>query len=372
MGGVATLGVAAAAWAASNPIPSIEALGLPAGSMYALAALLLAVALFAFSKATGSGGGGGTPAGVPDAVKARFVVNAAGCFSDKIAAMVGIVDEVDGGFTVKPRMGEYLLFHKDQGHHCRHIIFPAPGPMGKGSVTQPTLWGNLLLGPTARDMHNKAMMAQTVPEITKELLVKCRELIPGFDARKVIHSFAGARAKSTRGDWVIERSEKVPGFVQAAAIDSPGLAGSPAIALEIVKLLQEAGLEVTANNAFNPYRKPIIVPKNGWKGIKIDAADPEKNVVCKCEKVTEAEIKDAINRSLECSSTQALRKRTRAGMGHCQGKFCEPRVKKIIEAETGIAEPSVVGRPWPASSILPQRWLTDEQKDEYKKLAGDT
>ena len=192
--------------------------------------------------------------------------------------------------------------------------------MGKGIVTQPTLWGNLLLGPTARDMHNKAMMAQTVPEITTELLVKCRELIPGFDARKIIHSFAGARAKSTRGDWVIEASQKVAGFVQAAAIDSPGLAGSPAIALEVVKLLSECGLETEANNAFNPYRKPIIVPKNGWKGIKIDHADPEKNVVCKCEKVTEAEIKDAINRSLECSSTQAVRKRTRAGMGHCQGK----------------------------------------------------
>jgi len=193
-------------------------------------------------------------------------------------------------------------------------------------------------------------------------------LIPGDDTKKIIHSFAGARAKCTRGDWIIEESPTVPKFIQAAAIDSPGLAGSPAVALEIVKLLETAGLAMSPDPKFNPYRKPIIVPKNGWKGIKIDHEDPEKNVVCKCEKVTEAEVKDAINRSLECSSTQAVRKRTRAGMGHCQGQFCEPRVKKIIAEMTGAKE--VAGRPWPASSILPQRWMNEEEKVELQAISN--
>mmetsp|Transcript_1675 Transcript_1675/g.4301 ORF Transcript_1675/g.4301 Transcript_1675/m.4301 type:complete len:94 (-) Transcript_1675:524-805(-) len=76
-----------------------------------------------------------------------------------------------------------------------------------------------------------------------------------------------------------------------------------------------------ANPTFNPYRPPIIRPKNGWKGIKIGHEDPQKNVVCKCERVTEAEIVDALNRPLLCRSTQAVRKRTRAGMGHCQGEL---------------------------------------------------
>ena len=91
--------------------------------------------------------------------------------------------------------------------------------------------------------------------------------------------------------------------------------------------------------------------------------------MCKCEKVTEAEVKDAISRSLPCYSTQAVRKRTRAGMGHCQGKFCEPRVTKIIASELSMSQGTVPRRPWPASSLLPQRWLTDEQKAVYKKLA---
>ena len=320
-----------------------------------LAGIVAAVGFY-FARSRGGGGGG-----TPETYTAKYVVNAAGCASDKIAGMVGTAD-----FEVKPRMGEYLLLHKDQGKHCRHVIFPAPGPLGKGIVLQPTLWGNLLLGPTARDLHNPDHVNRTTEDIMKELIQKCRELSPGFDVTKVIHAFAGARAKNTKGDWIIEECPTVPGFIQAAGVDSPGLAGSPAISLEVVRLLETAGLGLKKDPKFSPYRRPTIRPKNGWKGLKIGHEDPQKNVVCKCEVVTEAEIVDAVNRSLPCDSTQAVRKRTRAGMGHCQGEFCEPRVKKIIARERGLKE--VVGRPWPASSILPQRWLTKEQKEYFTSL----
>lgn len=140
---------------------------------------------------------------------ARFVVNAAGCAADKISAMAGAPD-----FEIKPRWGDYLLLHKDQGKHCRHVLFPAPGPMGKGIVAQPTLWGNLLLGPTARDVHNPEHMARTSTQIIHELIVKCRELIGGFDAGKVIHAFAGMRAKNSRNDWIIEECPTVPRLIQ--------------------------------------------------------------------------------------------------------------------------------------------------------------
>ena len=88
--------------------------------------------------------------------------------------------------------------------------------------------------------------------------------------------------------------------------------------------------------------------------------DPALHIVCKCEKVTELEIVDSISRRLPVDSTQGVRKRCRAGMGHCQGEYCEERVKAIIARETGLA--NVGGRPWPATSIVPQRWLTDAEK----------
>lgn len=134
-------------------------------------------------------------------IKAKYIVNAAGCFSDKISAMADA-----GEFTINPRWGEYMLLNKDQGKHSRHVLFPAPSKMGKGIVLQPTLWGNLLLGPTARDASDAKAMAMSPTDLMLELISKCRELVPGFDAGKVIHSFAGARAKNSRGDWIIEES----------------------------------------------------------------------------------------------------------------------------------------------------------------------
>jgi hypothetical protein len=112
----------------------------------------------------------------PESYTARYVVNAAGMFSDKVSAMVGAPD-----FEIHKRYGEYLLLNKDQGQFCRHVLFPAPGPLGKGIVVQPTLWGNLLLGPTARDESNPEHMCRTTQDIIHELIVKCKELVGGFD-----------------------------------------------------------------------------------------------------------------------------------------------------------------------------------------------
>jgi len=244
-------------------------------------------------------------------------------------------------------------------------------------LVQTTLWGNLILGPTARDMHLPEVAAETTEDILTYILGKCKQLVPSFDANEVIHTFSGSRAKNSTGDWVIGVSSASKQFINAAGIDSPGLAGSPAIALDVVKLLQGAGLALEKDPSFNPIRAPIIVPKDGWKGIKAGpvgkVTDPKQNIVCKCEKVTEAEIVTALHRSLPVDSTQAIRKRTRAGMGHCQGEAenynCECRVADIIARETGVPAEAVGRRPWPATSSLQQRWLSDQQKADIAAIA---
>lgn len=156
-----------------------------------------------------------------------------------------------------------------------------------------------------------------------------------------------------------------------------GLAGSPAIAVEVVALLKKAGLDLAPNLKFNPNRAPIIVPKSGWKGIKAGPAgkytDPKENVICKCEKVTEAEVVAAIHRSLPIDSTQAIRKRTRAGMGHCQGDAenydCECRVANIIARETALPINAVGRRPWPSTASTSDRWLSDAQRNRMDELS---
>lgn len=322
-------------------------------------------------------------------IKASFVVNAAGCHSDLIASMVG-----DTHFTISERYGEYVLLKKTEGKRVSSTLFPCPGPMGKGVLVQNTVWGNLILGPTARDkmkkdpvtgklVPNDATLNESKETIIRSILAKCRELVPDFNAKEVIHTFMGARAKTTRGDWIIEPCATCKHFVHAAGIDSPGLAASPAIAVAVVAMLAEQGAPVKDKNpTFNPLRAPIVIPKKGMKdafgnplkyGPPGAVTDPRQNVVCKCEKVTEAEIIEACRRSLPIDSTQAIRKRTRAGMGHCQGDpsnyDCERRVAEIIARETGLDVEQVGRRPWPASSLMPNRFFTDADREWIESLS---
>ena len=235
------------------------------------------------------------------------------------------------------------------------------------------------------------MSAEAVQEY---ILSKCKQLVPSFDPKETFHAFAGARAKNSRGDWIIEVCQTCPQMIHVAGIDSPGLAGSPAIALEVVRLLQQqAGFKYMAKNPnFKPHRAPIITPKNGMRGLKMGPigkndilSDPKNirlseaerakmmaaNVICKCEKVTELEVVRAMRRSLPIDSSQGIRKRTRAGMGHCQGDpenyGCEARVRAIIARENGVPVDAVGGRPWPATSTLTQRWIDDAEKADLQK-----
>ncbi len=270
----------------------------------------------------------------------------------------------------------------------RRTLFPCPDPvLGKGVLVQTTLWGNLILGPTARDVYKPEARDMSDAAVQEYILSKCKQLVPSCDPKETIHAFCGARAKSDRGDWIIEQSAKNCRFINVAGIDSPGLAGSPAIALEVVALLERAaGKGLSPNLNFNPNRAPIIIPKVGMKGLKMgpigkndsidgsDEAAMAANVICKCEKVTELEVVRALRRSLPIDSSQAIRKRTRAGMGHCQGDpnnySCEARVRAIIARENSVPISHVGGRPWSATSTLPRRWLNEEDKQELQKRMG--
>jgi L-2-hydroxyglutarate oxidase LhgO/bacterioferritin-associated ferredoxin len=331
---------------------------------------------------------GGVSVGT-ETIRAKYVVNCAGGASDKIARMVG-----DDSFKIKPRLGEYVLLKKSQGNVCNHILFPCPGKYGKGILVQKTLWGNVILGPTARDVDdwaNPNVDPMSKEDVLKTILSACRSLVPSFDIADSFNSFAGARAKSSRGDWIIEpvTTEASGGdgkFIHAAGIDSPGIAGSPAIALEVVDLLKQAGLDAPADPAFNPKRASVVMPKvkgeedglvytpDDKTSINALGVASEVNVVCKCERVTEAEIVEALRRSLPIDSIQGMRKRTRAGMGGCQGKpwnyGCECRVAQIIDRENQMEDASLVGRrPWKSTTLFPRRWISDEDKSVLQKLS---
>ncbi len=266
-----------------------------------------------------------------DQVEARFVINCAGIYADKIASCVG-----DTSFTIHPRKGEYLLLDRECGNLVRHTLFPTPSKMGKGILVTPTVHSNLLLGPTSVDMLDKENK-ETTPEGTSSVLSAAKKTLRQLPSGKTITSFCGLRAVGSTGDFIINSPQK--GFINAAGIESPGLSASPAIAEYIVSLLQEQGLNLRHKEEYNPIRKPAhefhcgsIEEKNRW--IKKNPAYGK--IVCRCEGITEGEILEAIRSNPKATDLDGVKRRTRAQMGRCQGGFCSPYIAELLARELGI------------------------------------
>ncbi|TCS79613.1 NAD(P)/FAD-dependent oxidoreductase [Pectinatus cerevisiiphilus] len=281
------------------------------------------------------------------AVKAKFVVNAAGLYSDAVAAMVGI-----DKYKITPRRGQYVILDKEQSHLVKSVIFQCPTKLGKGILVTATYHGNLMIGPNAEEIDAKDDVGtdeKTLQYITKT----ARKSVPDIDMRKALKSFAGNRPVSNQKDWVIEEST-VKGFINLLGIDSPGLTSSPAIALKVIDILKNIGLKLEKKLNFIAERKPIIRKKTAdFKGV-IDSPDPELNIICRCEQVTEAEIIDCLHRGIPVKSVDAVGRRTRASYGRCQNAFCGPRIRKLLARELDVPI-EAIGEKGKETSGLAQR-----------------
>ncbi len=269
-------------------------------------------------------------------VTAGHIINAAGLHADDIAHMVG-----DDSFAIHPRRGEYVLLDRTAGDLISHTIFRVPGRMGKGILVTPTVDGNLLVGPTSEDMENKGDTATTSEGLARVMREAGENLSCGVPFGQSITSFCGLRAVGTTGDFIINESK---GFVNVAGIESPGLSSSPAIAEYVVELLRTSGMSLVEKSDFNPirpaahaFRESSIAEKNA-----IIARDPSYGrVVCRCETITEGEILDAIRSNPPAPDVDGVKRRTRAGMGRCQGGFCGTYVMELIARERQVSFESV-------------------------------
>lgn len=265
------------------------------------------------------------------AVKARYVVNAAGVHSDDVAQLAG-----DDSFAIHPRRGEYILMDKTCGNTVSCTIFRTPSKLGKGILVTPTVDGNLLLGPTAEDIEDKEDHTTTAEGLFG-VMRNAAEVLAKVPAAKNITSFTGLRATGSTGDFII--NNPTHGFINAAGIESPGLSSAPAIAEYICELLEKDGLTLEEKADFDPIRKPShdfremsMAEKN-----EVIKKDPRYGkIVCRCEGITEGEIVAAIRENPAALDMDGIKRRTRSGMGRCQGGFCSPYVVEILARELGI------------------------------------
>lgn len=264
--------------------------------------------------------------------EAKYVVNAAGVYADKFHNMVS-----EKKIHITPRRGDYCLLDKTAGGHVSKTIFALPGKMGKGILVTPTVHGNLLLGPTGIDIEDKEGI-NTTAEGLNEVLTKAALNVKNIPTRQVITSFAGLRAHEDNHEFIIEEVADCKGFIDCAGIESPGLTSAPAIGEMVANILKDLmGLEEKED--FVATRKGVLNPEDLTKEERVQLIKENPaygNIICRCEMITEGEIIDSIKRPLGARSLDAVKRRTRAGMGRCQSGFCSPRTMEILARELNV------------------------------------
>lgn len=266
-------------------------------------------------------------------LQGKLLINCAGLGAGHVAQLAG-----DESIHIGARRGEYILLDRESGDFAHHTLFTTPTKMGKGILVSPTVDGNILLGPTAEEMDegNTDTSAAGLATVTANAGKMC-ENVPFFNT---ITSFAGVRAYSRdRHDFIIEESDTVEGLIHVAGIESPGLTSAPAIAKYVAEELVGKHYAMEKNTKFSGKRAPDCFFKqlSAEEKNKLIAKDPAYGkIVCRCEQITEGEIVRAVRENPPARNIDAVKRRTRAGMGRCQGGFCQPSVAEIIARETGI------------------------------------
>jgi glycerol-3-phosphate dehydrogenase len=261
-------------------------------------------------------------------LRCRWVVNAAGLGSDEVDRMFG-----GDGFTIRPRRGELIVFDKLARPLIRSILLPVPTARTKGVLVAPTVYGNVLLGPTAEDVADRCDTATTAAGL-RSLRAAGRRILPGLAEQEVTSTYAGLRAATEHADYQI-RVDAQRRYACAGGIRSTGLSASLGIAEHVAEQLGEAGLELRPRGI-----GPVpVMPYIGEAGVRPYsdaariAADPAYGqIVCHCERVTRGEIRDALASPVPPADLGGLRRRTRAMNGRCQGFYCAAAVSRLFAA----------------------------------------
>ena len=265
-------------------------------------------------------------------VRCRFAVNAAGLASDEVDRMFG-----GGGFTILPRKGELIVYDKLARPLLSSIVLPVPTARTKGVVVAPTVFGNVLLGPTAEDVTDRADRSTSAAGLSA-LLADGRRILPGLEREEVTATYAGLRAATEHSDYQLGAFGR---YVRVAGIRSTGLTASLGIAEHVAGLLGEAGLPLQPRTGVSQgegfVQAPPRMPYLGEAGVRPSqdaeriAADPAYGeIACHCERVSRGEIRDALASDIPPGGLDGLRRRTRAMNGRCQAFYCGAAVSAMF------------------------------------------
>ena len=297
------------------------------------------------------------------AIKAKFIVNAAGVFIDKVAAMMNADD-----FVVFPVKGYIGILDKNVGELVNHVLYAIPRVQSEYNMVFPSVHGNIFFGIPFQLC--KRGDYSTTREMAQRALTNAQGLIPATSESDLINSFVGfLMMRNWDLGWhecVVRPSSTIPRFINVS-IGYPGISAAPATAKKVVKLLSQEGLKLVETLDFNPLRKEITHLSELSEVEKKRFVAKHSNyghVVCRCETVTEGEVIQAIRRG--ATTLDGVKFRTRAGMGRCQGGFCSPRVTKILARELGMDQKNVTKKGGESRQLLFKSKELLEGRNEFE------
>ncbi|MFM8876527.1 MAG: NAD(P)/FAD-dependent oxidoreductase, partial [Anaerolineae bacterium] len=264
-------------------------------------------------------------------IESRYVINAAGLFSDEINAMFGKTS-----FKVTPRRGQLIVYDKMARPLVNHVLLPVPTSITKGVLISPTVYGNILLGPTAEDLPDKTA-TETTADGLSFLIEKGRQILPQLLDEEVTATYSGLRAATEHSDYQIEMDAALH-YLCLGGIRSTGISGAMGIAEHGVELLHEAGVELKLKSEFKTIKLPTIGQAftRPHQDEGMVAANPAyAEMVCHCERVSRGELMDAMNAPIPATTIDALRRRTRASQGRCQGFNCHAALTSLLTDKNG-------------------------------------
>jgi glycerol-3-phosphate dehydrogenase len=262
-------------------------------------------------------------------ITTRWLINAAGLGGDVIDRMLGF-----DRFTIVPRRGELFVFDKLTRPMASTIVLPVPTEKGKGVLISPTIYGNVMLGPTSENLIDRTDTS-TSEEGFAFLLEKGAALMPTLLTEEVTASYAGLRASTEHSDYVVDLDVSQR-YLLLGGIRSTGLTASMALGEYSRDLLGKAGVILTKRTELpDPPRMPNIgeaFPRPYQRDDLIESNPEYGEIVCFCERVTRGEIRDALASPLPPCDLDGLRRRTRALMGRCQGFFCGAEIDELMRS----------------------------------------
>ena len=240
------------------------------------------------------------------------------------------------------------MLDRDEEHSFSATMFQVPSKMGKGILVSPTVDGTVIVGPTAEDIDSKDDKATTYDGLEKVKAGALRTW-PGLPLAKVITEFSGLRAhETTVGDFILGEAPDAPGFFNAVGVESPGLTSAPAIGEHLCGLVvakinagrdsasqaaKKAEAEISHDVSFWPVTREM--PKRELADL-IQKEPAFGRIICRCEEITEGEIRAAIRARVGARTLDGIKRRTRSSMGRCQGGFCTPRLIELLGEELGL------------------------------------